>query len=106
MVSRIFVLFLTSALAPAALSAQTTDGSSAAPSTTSEARWLPRFTLEGAAGSTLGDGPVVSISGGVSPAPWLMLLAEGEVFHVPSQHRTFVTSDGYHGVSDRRGFTT
>jgi hypothetical protein len=105
MVSRIFVLFLTFALAPAVLSAQTAARSSGAWST-SEARGLPRFTLEGAAGSTLGDGPVVSISGGVSPSPWVMLLAEGEVFHVPSQHRTFVTSDGYHGASVRRGFTT
>jgi hypothetical protein len=48
---------------------------------------------------------VVSTSVGVSPAPWLTLLAEGEAFHVATRHSTFVSSYGY-GTSAARGFTT
>jgi hypothetical protein len=48
---------------------------------------------------------VLSASAGVSPAPWLTLLATGESFHVPTRHSTFVSDYGY-GSSVRRGFTT
>ena len=65
------------------------------------AQALPGSTLEGTAGLTPWGGYVQSASVGFYVAPWVTLLVQGERFHVPTRHRTFVN-----GSSISRGFTT
>jgi hypothetical protein len=91
MASRTLVLSLTLSLLPALLAAQTPR-----PAQT-RATEVPRshVTIEGAAGTTLDGGFVVSAAAGVSPTPWLTLLAEGQTFHLPTRHRTFASGGGY-----------
>ena len=64
-----------------------------------------RPTLEATAGATTGGGFVASVSAGVAPASWLMLLVQGESFHEPTRHSTWIADQGY-GTSATRGFTT
>jgi hypothetical protein len=105
MASRILVLASTVVLVPGLLGAQTlglAHGGVAAPI---EARRTTHRTLEATAGTTLDGGFVVSTSLGVSPVPWLTLLAAGESYHVPTRYSTFASDYGY-GSSVSRGFTT
>lgn len=100
---KVVLLSLAFALTPGLLNAQTL--ASVPAQASSERHTGRRGTLEGTAGTTLDGGFVVSASGGVAPASWLMLLVQGESFHVPTRHSTWVADYGY-GTSATRGFTT